>query len=250
MLSDLLGEGWASLQVRAVTFPAPPVKAKDTIYAEDCWSSNALEMGSDVFENKDNTVLASKFTNRGPAFVVVYDLGQLVSDYSNAVKLQVEATSIYCARIGYKKLFSHSNTIWATEANIEGLSLGTGSCHPASHAAVPDAPFLTTMLQMQRSVSTQVGTKLGNFKFATDRTAQKYFPEVDFSDNALVDHYIKMLGSKHIISLNNNTSLRGGLADSLIEQCMPTFNSNNRLWTKHKNNIVKIKSINKQLSKV
>jgi hypothetical protein len=239
---EIFGEDWTNREVLAVTFPAPPLKALDTVYAEDCWSSNALEMGSDVFFNKGNTVIASKFTDRGPAFVVKYRLGQLINTSTRKGKFKVNANGIYCATIGYKKLFSSSGTEWATEANIEGLSLGSSSCHPASHTSIPLSPCLTSILQLNRAMKVDVGS----FKFADDIVSQKYFPNVDFNDNIIIDDLFNVLSTQHVIS--SSGGVKGGLSNRILKTCLPQFNTNNFLWSKYGNNIVKLKTIHSKLN--
>ena len=242
--SDIvLGEGWQNRKVIAVTFPVPPNTAKGIIYAEDCWSSNALDMASDVFSDSVGRVLGCAFTDRGPAFAVEYPLSSLITcvpDRKNFIS--VEATSIYCARVGFKKIFETQETIWATEANIEGLSLGSSSCHPGSHTTIPHSPMLTTILQLKRIVDLGSRKTQLNQPFADDVVSAKYFPNVDFKKNVTATKEFNTIAVSHLLNHSTN-SLGGLLSQRLVLEAIPKMNTNSILWKKFKNNAVKIKHV-------
>ncbi len=240
----LLGEGWQREKVIAVTFPVPTLSAKGVVYAEDCWSSNALEMAADIFTEKEGVVLGSAFTDRGPAFAIQYSLCDLVSLTDCCEKfISVCAKSIYCATVGYKKLFETKKTAWATEANIEGLSLGSSSCHPGSHTAIPLSPILTTILQLKRLVELTNNRQLPErFKtFADDESSAKYFPQIDFTENVRATKAFNTIATSHILSHSANAL--AGLSQRLVLEAIPKMNTNSVLWKKFNNNAVKIKQV-------
>ncbi len=184
----LLDPDWAQLDIDVVTFPAPPVVAKGVLYAEDCWRSDTLERAIEVLQNAGKVVLQAAFTNRGPAFLVRERLYALLETYSDKA---VISKPIYCATIGYAKLFESGDVVYASDATLDDLDEITHSCHPGSHTCVPAAPMLTALLQVGYATDNR---KLPHeFVFADHVIGQKYFPAHDFSHNWDVDELFRYM---------------------------------------------------------
>jgi len=181
LILNELDPEWRSRKITAVTFPAPPVRAKGVIYAEDAWRSDALERGEEIFRGHKYTVLESAFTDRGPAFLIQYTLSELFTRAQLGVMVVPE--SIYCATISYATLLETSSTKYATDAVLEDIMSISSSCHPGSHTAVPMAPWLTLLLELERAERKEAQ----GFIFADDIAAGRYFPDYDFSSNASTD---------------------------------------------------------------
>jgi len=182
--------GWASMPLDVVTMPAPPVKAKGILYAEDCWRSDVLERAEDVFNAQDDVAcISSAVTDLGPAFLLRTTLGKLL--HMNKVAAVVDP--IYCATISYATLLEVGDTTYATDAIIEDVRDIQSSCHPGSHTSVPGAPYMTILLQLSYALDGRM-LNLG-MEFADHITAAAYFPAHDFNHNQQADrlfHYLTL----------------------------------------------------------
>jgi len=228
---------WVERKVTAVTFPAPPFPVLGTIYAEDSWRSDVLERGEEIFRNKGHRVRGSTFTGRGPAFIIEYRLGQLFD--LNLVRLDsrdiaVVPKSIYCASTSYATILETPKLRYATDAILESVQLIAKSCHPASHTAIPMAPWLTLLLQLERAERKEAN----GFIFADDVTAGLYFTDVDFSANAAVDQLFQYatvsdcFDHEARLDVRDTVVLYPTLSEHLRYQMLPLLQSNERLAVK------------------
>lgn len=206
---ERLQPDWRQEDVDVVTFPAPPVPAKGHLYAEDCWRSNALEVATNMLRDKGKTVLGALFTNRGPAFLMRQQLGDLLGHSGGVV------SPIYCATISFATLTESEGVVYATEALLEGMMSIMHSCHPGSHTCVPSAPLLTALIQTSYALD---GRDLpSEFRFADHDMGSRYFPKHDFSANAFVDGAFRYLTIQDCVGSASQIKVHPVLTRRVIE---------------------------------
>jgi hypothetical protein len=230
-LLNMLDPDWEGRTVDVVTFPAPPVLAKGVMYAEDCWRSDVVERGRELFGKE--ACRAGVFTDRGPAFVVRYPLAKLFRSFSGDQTAVAEA-SIYCANISYATLLEVGQRTYATDAILEGVTKVGASCHPASHTSVPDAPWMTLLLQL--ATASKVRKGLTGFVFADDEEARRYFAGYDFSSNRAVDQLFRFASLQDclIFRRKHRLEVQPVLSDRMVDRMLPRLESNERLAVRYR----------------
>lgn len=227
----LLDPEWKSRTVDTVTFPAPPVLAKGVMYAEDCWASSTLERGEGIFRTRGRQCLGSVFTNRGPAFLVRYSLEDLFEEDRRDDRRMIIPESIYCATISFSTLLESPKVLYANNAILEGVMSIGHSCHPGSHTAVPRAPWLTLILELERAESSRVK----DFVFADHDVSERYFPTHDFSSNDNLDQLFRYATIQDLLEPDYNTDqqtqvlIQPTLSARLVMDMIPRLESNERV---------------------
>ncbi len=224
---DTLDPEWESRTVDAVTFPAPPILAKSAIYAEDCWRSDVLERGESIF-NDQGTCLGSAMTDRGPAFLLQYTLGDLFGRSERSDGIAVIPESIYCATISFASILESNGIIYATDAVIERVRSISASCHPGSHTSIPNSPWLTLLLELDRASDILHKKISPSFTFADHVDAHQYFPDIDFRRNEEVDQLFKYASLGPCMSTPGEVRIPPVLSDRL-RSIIPILESNDRL---------------------
>lgn len=222
---DRLAPDWKEMKVNLVTFPVPPVPAHEVFFAVDSWSSNTLERGSELFQG----YLASRFTMRGPAFLIQRPLGDLLQCTAGGNALVSDP--VFCSSVSYQPIVEEAGMAYANRAKIEKVHPINSSSHPASHTVAPAAPFLTLLLMLGRDRE-----NVGEFKFADDQSAANYFPGWDWFENQQIDRMFRFLTISNTVGhpvWGKTWSMPRHLSRPLVDRVRTTLISNERLSRLH-----------------
>lgn len=222
---ESLDPEWKSRPVRFVTFPAPPVLAKGVIYFDDAWRSDTLERGVELFSQDRFQGISGAMTSRGPAFVIECPLDALVD--VNLFRQRAEIPlSTYCATMSYFTLFE-DRTTYSTDVVLEGVRLISNSCHPGSHSAIPQSPWFTLMIQLQRASAVNP-----SYEIADHLEAESLFPGIDFSMNRRIDNLFKYATVSAMLDGKPSSRISPVLSAELLSSQMALLESNQALWEK------------------
>lgn len=182
-----LDPDWRQREVSIVTFPAPPVLAKGQVYRIDGWSSRVFDNAFELFPGCYDAVM----TNRGPAYLIRSKLGDLFSA-GEAIP-----DPIYCATIS----FEHTQHNHPRAALIDHVRPIASSCHPASHTAIPCAPYLTMLLELSYLERASVD----GFVLADHVSTAIYFANHDFDGNAVLDSLFRYMTISNGVRLEDDS---------------------------------------------
>lgn len=196
-------EAWAWKRVRIVALPLPPVQVHGLIYRPDSFASNTFDKEFDMGESCGSHT--DKFravdvvpSPSGPAIIISLRLGNLISFDNTEGTLTVLrdsccATVTYQTKLGLKIDGGVGRADHAINVSLKHLNFSS-SCNPGSHIVVPDAPYLSALLQYAGSPS-EFGDRerhqiIKNLSFYRPDEAKALFPGFDFSPNQAIDRYI------------------------------------------------------------
>ncbi len=177
-------DDYADMTMLIVAIPTPPCPVhKDAlVLMPDSFTSKSFDGDCDLGDGFQ--ILGVKPTrNLGPAFLVSAKLSRLVR--SNKKRDLHTNIAAFCAGISYFSV-EISRVHYGVETNIDRLSTVGGSCHQGSHFTIPEAPYLTAVLQQRQAPSSG---KLA-VDYLTPAEAELVFPQIDFTMNREPDRFI------------------------------------------------------------
>jgi hypothetical protein len=188
-------EKYRDKTIRLVAIPVPPVPVKGVIFKPDSFSSKSYDGNHEIYETEhDEKVVSSHWTEHGPALLVYLPLKTLIKITPEGY-LTVDV-STFCATISYLTFEKHGIT-YAKDATLDCLSLIARSCHPGSHYTVPQAPYLTALLQFAQAPNIDEDNNRErersleiNQHYLSPWEAEMIFPTVPWDKNKEIDEFI------------------------------------------------------------
>ena len=184
-------EKYRDLTIRLVCLPLPPTPVRGVMYMPDSFSAKSFDTTFDR-SNGFNAVTTT-LSRLGPAVLAYIKLRNLIAFGEDGL-LRVEKSTC-CATVSYNILRDTQKCEYATETVIDNLNMMSRSCHPGSHYVVPQAPYLTAFLQYAQAPENSDGAQRdGNsleVVYMTPEEAEILYQDVNFSQNAKIDSYIR-----------------------------------------------------------
>lgn len=181
---------YGSLSVKVLCMPLPPSPVRNLIYMPDCFTSKTFDREFD--RSEQFRAVAMEATDLGPAVLAVIKLKDLIGFNSDGYLTVRNATC--CATISYSVLCEEGGLKYAYDVQLDSLAMPTGSCHPGSHYTVPDAPFLTSLLQYAQAPFKPDEEPAIKWDFrtvyASPDEGKAIFSNWDFHCNKIVDSYV------------------------------------------------------------
>jgi hypothetical protein len=186
---------WGDRTVKVICMPLPPSPVRSLIYMPDCFTSKTFD---NVFDrDRQFRAVSMEATERGPAILAVVKLKDLISFDKDHGFLTIENATC-CATISYYVICEENGLTYANEVSLDSLAMPTGSCHPGSHYVIPDAPYLTAILQYAQAPEREYQGRRGGWHhnkqleivYAAPDEGKAIFPQHDYHCNRIVDSYV------------------------------------------------------------
>lgn len=212
-LSEFMKKTFPDISERTlnvICFPLPPSPVKGVVFMPDSFSSKNFD-GVNFDQDKEGfRPISMTWGEMGIAVlgkVKVSDL--LFFDEEGLLKVQ---NSTCCASSSASTIARDSHE-YVDDVVLDGLGLIKRSCHPGSHFSIPEAPFLTALLQWaqspeggnpQNKMMWDQEVKRAEFlvKYLSPEEGKIYFPQANYSRNAIVDNYISKCCVGHKVTID------------------------------------------------
>jgi hypothetical protein len=216
-------EEWGERKVRLLSIPLPPIAIRGLVYRPDAFASSTFDNTQDLNDTIGKATTAYKTvavrpTKNGPAILIVTKLKELIQFDSGTGFLTVQRRSV-CASVSYQVKFDlkdgRGNPLdYAHNVTLKALNF-SASCNPGSHLVVPDAPYLSALLQYAASPK-EGGSNSKIIKRVTYLTPDEgvaAFLGYDFSANRSVDGYIASCAAHPGVRYHHNSE---GVGDWVV----------------------------------
>ena len=197
------------MRVKVVMLPLPPTPVDGMIYLDDAFVSKSFDSGFDRPESvRVEKTIPTEF---GPAILGSIKINDLMEIFSSKAlyepirdvglyppvagerpKISIKRATLCATSSSYQQTIH--GTEYAIDITLDGIRLCHRSCHPGSHIVVPNAPFLTALLQY--SSAREFGELNDNdrdftkYNYLSPEQGAALFPYIDFSKNLYIDQYI------------------------------------------------------------